>query len=140
MVRPWAACGAVWAVACLGCGDPGPQLEPVSGTVTVGGKPLAAGTVAFRPAAGNPTQHHPVGAIGPEGRYELSTLGKPGAPPGKYKVLVFADANTTPGKAAHPQPPVWLIDKKYTSEPTTDLTAEVVPSPEPGRYDLKLTK
>lgn len=140
---------AVWLVGVaallpLGCGDPGPTLVPVSGSVSVGGKPLATGSVSFRPDAskGNTSPHHPTGTIGPDGKFELVTVGKPGAPPGHYKVLVFADANTDPktGGAAHPKPPAWLTDPKYTTERTTDLRVEVVASPESGRYDLKLTR
>lgn len=130
-------------LSAVGCGDGGPPLAPVSGTATVNGKPLAVGSVSFRPdaAKGNTSPHHPTGSIRADGRFELFTLGKPGAPPGHYKVLVFADANTTVGgNAAHPKPPAWLTDPKYTAERTTDLRVEVVPSLESGRYDLKLTK
>lgn len=142
MNRRWAIAATGWVIACCGCSDPGPKLELVSGRVTVNGKPLAAGSVSFRPDAtrGNADRHHPTGAIGSDGRYELFTVGRAGAPAGRYQVLVFADANAEGGKAAHPLPAVWLTDKKYTTEATTDLTAEVIPAPEPGRYDLKLTK
>lgn len=128
----------------VGCGDPGPVLVPVKGSVSVGGKPLAVGSVSFRPDAsrGNTSAHHPTGSIAADGSFELVTLGKPGAPVGHYKVLVFADANTDAktNTAAHPKPPAWLTDPKYTTEKTTDLRAEVVATPEPGRYDLKLVK
>jgi hypothetical protein len=138
---------AVWLVGLafvVGCGDPGPPLVPVAGVVWVNGKPLTTGSVSFRPDAdkGNTSLHHPTGSVGADGRFELFTVGRPGAPPGHYKVLVFADANTDPNTrtAAHPKPPAWLTDVKYTSERTTDLRVEVVPTAEPGRYDLKLVK
>ena len=33
-----------------------------------------------------------------------------------------------------------LIDVKYQDEKTTPLKIEVIANPEPGRYDLKLTR
>lgn len=125
-----------------GCGDAGPPLVPVKGTAQVNGKPLGTGSVSFRPdaAKGNTSGHHPTGAIAADGTFELSTAGRPGAPAGHYKVLVFADANAAGGQAAHPKPPAWLTHPRYTTEATTDLRVEVVPTAEPGRYDLKLVK
>src|SRR5688572_21073331 len=60
-------------------------MGSVSGTVTVGGKPLAAGAVTF----------HPVGGTGPtavgtvtDGRYTLKVGTDARLPPGEYKVTV----------------------------------------------------
>jgi len=132
----------VLVLPAVGCGESGPLLAPVSGIAIVNGKPLPVGSVSFRPdvAKGNTSPHHPTGSIAADGKYELFTLGKSGAPPGHYKVLVFADANAAGGGAAHPKPPAWLTDPKYTAEKSTDLRVEVVSSPELGRNDLKLTK
>src|ERR1700729_3502154 len=69
-----------------------PAPVPVSGKVTVGGEPLKTGTVTFFAEAGNPTKAEPRGKIKEDGTYEVQTDGKPGAPPGTYKVVVFANA------------------------------------------------
>src|SRR5262245_48088289 len=111
-------------------------MVPVAATVTVNGTRLSAGTLSFRPyaAKGNQSLHHPTGDIDASGNYELVTVGRKGAPPGWYKVLVFADANAQPPKSsAHPLPPKWLVDVKYTKEETTDLTVEIAATPGP-RY------
>jgi hypothetical protein len=131
----------LWAVG--GCGDTGEKFFPVAGKVTLANKPLPVGAVSFRPdaARGNHSKHIPTGAITAAGEYELITIQRKGAPAGWYKVLVFADANSLkPGTSAHPLPPVWLMNIKYTEEKTTDLFVEVVEHPGPGSYDLRLSK
>jgi hypothetical protein len=123
-----------------GCGPPAETFLPVAGQVTVNRSPLKTGTVTFLPDAskGNTTRHHPVGTINAEGRYELHTVGRKGAPPGWYKVVVHADENQQTGRTAAPLPPRWMTHVKYTAAGTTPLQVEVVEVA--GRYDLKLTK
>lgn len=126
---------------CTGCRDGGERFIPVSGKVSIEGKPLIVGSVSFRPdaAKGNPSQHHPTGSIDPSGNFELYTIGKKGAPPGWYKVVVFADANAQSKQtAAHPLPPRWLVNTRYLTEQTSDLSIEVTASA--TQYDLKLNK
>jgi hypothetical protein len=50
-------------------------------------------------------------------------------------VVVIALDDPWPGK-----PHKWLANQKYADETTTPLRAEVIANPEPGRYDLKLTR
>jgi hypothetical protein len=73
-----------------GC-DPAtpPALAPVSGLVTYRGVPLPGGLIVFTPDAESGC-HGPSaqGAIGPDGRYTLTTDAAPGAPPGKHRVTV----------------------------------------------------
>jgi hypothetical protein len=124
-----------------GCSQPGEKLLPVSGRITVDGRPLTFGSVAFRPDAsrGNTTQHHPIGQIDSAGNYVLYTLRQKGAPPGWYKVLVFADENNQ-GGATHPVPPRWATHARYTREETTDIFVEVVDNPPSGAYDLRSSR
>ena len=133
----WLGCAVVLA----GCSREEPlNLVPVSGTVSVAGKPLTMGVVSLRPDGDNETLHHPTGTIDSAGKYQLQTVGRDGAPPGQYKVLVFADGNTatTSGKAVHPAMPKWLVNQRYTAVETTDLTLEIVDAPEPRSYNLSL--
>lgn len=142
-------CCLLLAVVLVGCGsaEKVEKVYPVSGLVTVAGQPLTGAkiqTVAFLPE--DPKQVlMPTADIGPDGRYELVTLGQKGAPLGKYKVLVWA--TNDPGAAGNPWGPdgklrkvVYLIDSKYTAQETTDLTREVTATPTAGQYDLKLSK
>jgi len=63
--------------------DPG-SLRPVSGTITLQGKPLSKAVVAFFSKSGVPS----VGESGDDGRYTLQSMNMDGAPPGEYKVAI----------------------------------------------------
>lgn len=68
-----------------GCGDGGPALSPVSGTVTVDGTPKPRLLVTFVPKSRG------AGAIGQtndKGEFRLNTNGRPGAIPGEYTVSI----------------------------------------------------
>jgi hypothetical protein len=131
-------CLVAWAGS--GCSSVGSErLYPVTGKVMVAGNPLTRGSVSFRPdaARGNTTLHHPTGEIDTEGNYTLYTVGKKGAPPGAYKVVVMADGNPEPAPG---KPPQWLHAGKYIAESTTDLHKEVLEKPSAGHYDLILER
>jgi hypothetical protein len=137
-----ALCACALPAGCGGTYLDGVRLYPVSGTVLVEGQPLTGvpqGSVSFHPDAtqGNQSLHIPTGKITPEGKYELVTGGKKGAPLGKYKVLVSAFENR---KEEGPVTPRYILDGKYYAVERTDLTVEVVENPAPGWYDLKVTK
>jgi hypothetical protein len=148
----FASQGARWYLAapCLcaaiatlvGCGDSTSKLVPVVGKVMVNGQPLTTGTgnVSFRPDKGSATSQEPAGMIDEEGTYRLFTAGKEGAPLGRYRVLVV---DVEPIDPKNPFPygkRKSHVNLKYGDPKTSDLVLEVVPSPAPGAYDLKLTK
>jgi len=129
--------------AASGCGSGEDRLVPVEGVVTLDGKPLTVGGVAFKPDAtkGNKTQHQPVGELDENGRYTLTTTNRPGAPPGWYKVLVFSSEQMKDSlRGGAPTDPKWVTDRKYTAEATTPLSVEVVEGAKDRAYDLKVTK
>ncbi len=136
------AVGVICATGLAGCSSERPiELVPVAGKISLEGQPIRRGVVSLRPDdAGN--LHHPTGKIEQDGSYKLFTIEREGAPPGRYKVLVFADANTNPqtGKSAHPAMPQWLVNPRYTALETTDLSLQVVSGAAPGAYDLQLKK
>jgi hypothetical protein len=126
--------------AAAGCQRSGPgKLLPVEGTVLYEGKPLTVGSVSFRPdaARGNTSTYEPAGSIDDQGHYQLVTAGKPGAPPGWYKVTVTAEELDANNLSA---PPKKLIPARYGMPTTTELALEVVDNPRPEAYDLKLTR
>jgi hypothetical protein len=146
-----AAVTLIVAVGLLsGCGKGGPRglekLVPVSGIVTVGDTPLNRAGVSFRGDAskGNSTRHIPVGQTDAQGRYELTTAGQKGAPPGWYKVLVIvSQSDMQPPGGGTKEPPKAApspIGKKYATADTTDLSIEVKDGAGAGAYDLKLSK
>ena len=129
--------GFVWLG--IGCsGDDSPRLVPVSGHVTVDGKPLTSGTVTLRPdkSQGNTYGGEPLGDINEQGEYTILTRGKPGAPLGKYKVTVTSSGPiTSDNTKANPKN---LLNMTYFHADITPLAVEVVKEPAAGAYDLKL--
>jgi hypothetical protein len=131
-----------------GCGDNSGvgKTYSVAGKVMLDNKPLAAdsATVLFVPdaAKGNVSPFEPAGNVDEEGNYRLLTKGKEGAPPGWYKVIVTALADSP----QHPKGPQRdhpvarsLVPASYGQAKTTKLAVEVVENPAAGAYDLKLT-
>jgi hypothetical protein len=116
-------CGLAGLVAGCGGGPKLPPMAPVSGSVTLDGKPLPQGTVQFVPNAAQGTAGAPaVGSIGPDGRYTLQTAGHDGAIVGHHKVRV--DARRTPKDYMDTMPPS-LIPAKYNDPDTSGLVVEV---------------
>jgi hypothetical protein len=124
-----------------GCGDKSGvgATVPVAGKVTVGGQPLAKGSVSFKPdtAKGNTSKFEPSSDIDASGGYSLLTNGKPGAPAGWYKVTVVAEEAVD---STNPKPPKSLVSVKYKDPETTPLSVEVKAGASPDAYELKVTK
>jgi hypothetical protein len=127
---------AVGSIILTGCSNKIRRI-PVSGTVTLDGKPLDRGIVMFSPdvAKGNMT---PVGCSGPisSGRFNLVTTSVTkdntgaGAPLGWYKITLI---NDLPGMAeikVHP---------RFLRPETSPIEVEIVDNPAPGAYDIKFT-
>ena len=113
----------------MGCGSgDGLPRQPISGTVTLDGQPLATGSIAFRPAdAAGPGV--PVGAQIDGGSFSIARA--VGPTPGTYHVAISspqegkATAKTTsaqPGDGDSP-PAFDLIPPQYNAQ--TTLQAEV---------------
>ena len=63
------------------------------------------------------------------------TGAREGAPVGADKVSIEAAEEVD---EKNPYFTEWLADEKYVNPETSRLTADVVETPEPGRYDFKL--
>ena len=69
-----------------GCGGPPPVATfPVSGKVTVDGRPVASGQVSFTAVDEKVVAGLCTGTIGPDGDYKISSDGKPGSAAGQVQ-------------------------------------------------------
>jgi hypothetical protein len=123
----------LWVAGLSGCG--GPKFYPVSGTVTMDGKPLADAMVVFIPESTSEGRFAQA-KTDDNGRYVLmQTTTKDGALAGKYKVSISTFIMGIPEF----EPPVPSIPEtvpdKYNDE--TTLTVEVKPG-EPNVFDFDL--
>jgi hypothetical protein len=144
----WSVCVGQ-ALTSAGCGKDAPRLVPVAGTVTVAEQPIPAGSIQFRAdvTRGNNSMEVPVGVIQPDGRFELSTGGKKGAPAGWWKVVVHADnfqMIEPPPSPVWPlfpegwQPPKTLVHERYLNPGTSDVSVEIRADDPSHRYEVKL--
>src|SRR6266849_923654 len=115
----------VWLSSGCGGNVSGDVHVPVSGKVTYKGEPLTTGTVILvaDAAKGNSTKHEPRGSVDDQGNFEVSTAGKPGAPPGWYKVAVVANKPGNPSKLYAVTGS--LLPKKYGSANSSEIAIEV---------------
>ena len=121
-----------------GCGKESVKLAPVAGKVTVGDQPVTSGQVSLIPLSKDEkTPGLMAGTIDSSGNYKILTDGKEGAPLGKYKVTVTPAMTAAP---ADKKAPVLAYNKGFMDASRSTLAIEVVDSPPPGKYDLKLTK
>jgi hypothetical protein len=84
-------------IAASGCGDKRKSVAPVSGIVTLDGKPLAGGSVIFQPAAAPGSTIAGKGSTAgcdDQGRYTLTTIdGQPGAIVAEHRVRIYGPKN-----------------------------------------------
>lgn len=129
-----------------GCGDKGPKMAPVKGTVTIDGKPAAGAKVAFYPT----NNSRPSGGVADaSGNFELFTKTKgDGALVGDHAVTVTLLKPPPASKKPPPDyaiegPPVkinksdWIVPEKYSVKETSGLTAQVKAGTNDIKFDLK---
>ena len=110
----------------VGCG--GEPRHPVSGLVTLNGEPVTQGRIFFGPTD-EKNRHQPTATIGSDGRYQVSTGGKLGAPAGKYLATIVVEEKGTST----------VIPEQYGDPNKTPLKVEITKDAQAGAYDLKLT-
>jgi hypothetical protein len=116
-----------------GCREGKIATYPVTGSVTVGGKPFLGARVMLVPVGGSEKfqKERPLGFTDAAGQFQLTTfVAGDGAPAGDYQVMVRA-ADPDPRKpeqlqAYRGRP---RIDPKYSSPETSGLTAKVDAAP-----------
>jgi hypothetical protein len=112
----------LWVLAALllgGCEPSGPKLVPVSGKVTIDGKPLTIGSIQFVPENARPAY----GEIGSDGSFKLKTDEAEGVVLGQHKVVVTAQE--TAGTEATGESVRYIAPQRYGSPLTTDVTVNI---------------
>jgi hypothetical protein len=131
-------------VSAFGCGHDGPKTVPVSGVVTLNGKPLAGATVTFSPIAKPGEVNAGDGSSGKtndNGEYTLTTSrGVPGAQVGKHRVGVSALSQQAGSSDERPPRGGWPLKDKVPARYSGDsaLTFEVTAGG-PNKADFALT-
>ena len=125
--------GSFWLVIglCLcGCSN-SPSLVPVTGSVTVGGKPATGAVIMFHPE--DEAQAVASGVADSEGKFKLVSGGESGVITGRYKVtVIWPDPSKKPTEAqvmmgtADTGPD--LLKGKYALKNKTPLTTEITAS------------
>ena len=125
----------LWSIPLVGC-DSGYKRIPVSGNVTLDGKPLQGGVLLFHAdsSKGNNIRASCTGPV-KDGHFTLVTSGVQkndtgsGAPMGWYKVTLITDL---------PGTPIINVAPKYLQPETTPVAIEIVENPQPGASDIQL--
>ena len=112
----------------LGCGDNRPKLVPVSGRVTIDGKPLEVGSVQVQPK-----NHRPAyGALGPDGRFQLTTFDpRDGCVLGEHPVIIagaIKQINDATGMICAPE--------KYQAAETSGLQIDIKGPRDDANFEL----
>jgi len=123
---------ALFLLSLIGCGGSG--LVPVTGKVTLDGKPLTSGNVAFHPSGTTPAAY---GTIQSDGTYVALTGTGKGMMPGAYRITVeaFGEIPKTGFQEAETVPPS-LVPEKYRV-PTTSGLEYTVPA-DGGTFDVEM--
>ena len=130
MIRMLAIACCIAAVACVGCGESGPPLGQVSGTVTMDGAPLANALVTFTPEAGG---RGSMGKTDANGKYELAFVDSKGALIGAHKVSVTTIQESSGGTTE-----MSSDSPEYANQGSSaDYDKAVVKEPIPEKYNTK---
>lgn len=119
-VKSFLVIGASLAMmVCSGCGQSGPEVASVEGTVTLDGQPLPNASVIFVPEGGRPA----AAMTDAEGHYVLTfSKDKQGATPGKHKVRITTFVEADEGEGIEGQPE--KVPMKYNAQTTLEFVVE----------------
>jgi hypothetical protein len=119
------------AFFCCSCGGGGSTLYPVEGKVLLKGQPLAGATVTFWPAQGDQAKMTPsTGNTDEEGKFNLETGSRSGAPAGDYVVTVIQPRSLPAkggkgGMSMAPPDTEDALHGAYAKRNTSQITATV---------------
>ena len=118
------ACFVILMACFAGCGKTGPEVAPVTGRITLDGKPLENADIVFQPDGSKPPS---AGRSDANGRYDLAyKRGVMGGMIGSNTVRI------TISESVVPNPP--NIPARYNTE--SELTKEVKPGQNEFNFDL----
>jgi hypothetical protein len=114
--------------AIVGC-DRGSKLVPVTGSITVDGKPAEGAVILFHPD-GNEIKSVSSAVAKADGSFTPVTDSEPGMPVGRFKLSVsYPDPSVKPTESqlmmGNAEPGPDLLKGRYISKDKSDLTAEV---------------
>ena len=138
MARLMKSTPVIVLLVCLGCSSSdGLNRAPLTGRVTLAGKPLDHGMVALLPI-GDTKGPQGAGAIQEDGTYTIETANKPGAVIGKHKVIVQCREILPPEAVRSMKIGRSLVPAKYSNYDDTPLTVEV---PQGGTvFDIEMAQ
>jgi hypothetical protein len=117
-------CFVLPVLSFAGCGETGPELAPVTGRITLDGKPLEKADILFQPDGSKPPS---AGRTDADGRYQLAyKRGVMGGTVGSNTVQI----TISPDVVANPP----NIPARYNTE--TELTSEVKSDQNQFNFDL----
>jgi hypothetical protein len=141
---------------CMGCGESS-SIAPVSGTITLDGRPLSGASITTQPVASGSENPGPgsFGLTDAQGHYELELVkpARKGAIIGDHRVMISrvgaANAESEPQQAADGDVMVWTDDPRGNRQPAgtawparfTDGTLQLQVPPEgtdQANFDLKM--
>ncbi|WP_422927715.1 carboxypeptidase-like regulatory domain-containing protein [Singulisphaera sp. PoT] len=107
-MKSYRAAAALGLLTLIGCGGGGGEedyytLVPVSGKVTLDGKPLEGATITFNASDGNKPMTDGSDLTGSDGSFSAKFRNRSGLSPGKYKVTVNRPKSDLPGKTRPPE-------------------------------------
>lgn len=116
----------------VGCGQGGPSLVQVTGSVSVDGKPANGATVIFHPTD-KEMKLIPAATTDENGKFKLATSAREGVPVGSYDVTVtWPDPSVQPTPAQKLQglgePGPDLLNGKYQKKGASGLKADITSS------------
>lgn len=126
---PYVVCAILLLLVATGCQKGVRPVAPVSGLITLNGKPLAGGSIVSQPAAPPGSVIAGKGSVAfcdADGRFQLKTLdGLNGAVVGEHRIRIYG-----PRKAA---------TEVSTKDGPVDANADIVPKKYNRATELKLT-
>jgi hypothetical protein len=117
-----------FSLTLAGCGESGPKIVPVSGTVTIDGQPLTYGHVQVLAAGWRPAS----GRLDGSGRFTLTTTEpNDGCAVGTHPVVVLA------GESINETTMKWHAPSKYADASTSNLTVTISGPTDDLKIELK---
>jgi hypothetical protein len=116
-----------------GCGSS--NFGTVDGVVSLNGKPLEGGNVAFYAVSTGPLSY---GTIGPDGSYHLRSAARDSVVVGSYIATIsYRSGRPSPGMTLKQIEALEKVPIKYCTKDTSDLKVDVQPGK--NTIDLKLS-